>query len=1421
MAKKNLTIVTKAAQTDTSTTSNLIELFKQEAGKVIVGRVEPRIYAFKTDYVPNALKVGDTYRPIKVRMDEWERRYPNSTKLYPPILEKSARAKPDDPNDFTYFRDYSVHLFLENNKKYRLQDKDFQPFVYKSNEFFRDTSKEDVEAAIIDIQNAYKTKTRQYQFYTEEGLPEKPQKPPREEKYEPRDIQQDAINNFTNAWRNKRNNLLMYAVMRFGKTFTAMCCAEQMKARVVVIVSAKKDVKDSWYQIVLGHTKFDGYEFFDADNLLSTSNTISKHLRNNEKNKAAIFLTLQDLFGKGSDGNDIKEKHKELFGNDIKIDLLIVDETHFGARAEQYGKVLQDPKYVKDAKKRDKLDEDDFVETSEGDEVVKAFDAKVKLHLSGTPYRILMGSEFEKEDIVAFFQYSDIVAKKKEWDDKNMDEDEWKNPYYGFPEMVRFAFNPNKSAREKLEELRKNGYTYALSALLKPKSVKKDSKNDYQKFENEKEVLDLLKVIDGTKSDDQLFGFLDYDKLKEGKMCRHIVMVLPYKASCDAMQKLINDNKLNFKNLKNYNIINISGVDVNSSKDVPKCSTICSDVKYNIVKDSLVETVRNIITACEQKGQKTLTLTVNRMLTGCTVPEWDTMLYMKDTSSPQEYDQAIFRLQNPYTKTYIHEALDENGKPVHDKNGKPVIKKIKKDMKPQTLLVDFDPMRLFLLQEHKAQIYDVNTGKIGNSSLEGRIAEELRISPLLTIDPIGNIVKVTAANILEKVSQYHYDRGIREEVDEIPIDMGLYKDPVFRETIAKENEIGSKAGLSIPAHEGEGTDTKIETKGDETEENKNGNVTTSQPTNDSQEEKIWEKKLKSYFVKILLYAYLTDDEVNNLQNISEGLDSNDDNRRIAKHLGIEKSVLQILLGNINRLGHCEMISRLDYKIQDINKLSHNKKLSVEKQVEVALCKFGKLGDAMVITPANIADDMVALLPDDLFKTKDIRLLDIAATSGEFAMALYSRMSNLRIKDGIIKKSIYSIPKSSICYELTRKVYKLLGLNIDNIAEKFDAFDLLKIKDKKNKIDYNKIKQLLGQNKKFSEITLGETTIQNENNMIEFNAIVGNPPYQEQIAEKRSLAKQLFPSFIELGIALCPSYLSLITPSRWFTADGQDNSFPKLRDFVKKNNRFSTIHSYSAKSIFPSTDLATVCVSLWNKNHIGDVEFEEHFGTKDILKRPLFENNMKIILPINKQVSILKKVRSNKSFKSLMTISTGRDAFGIVGKNFKNKSRAEAFQGSIEVQCAYEEVRYYDDCKVTKNRNILNSYKIFTSKGNGGAGLISDDKQVAIIGKAYVAGPGTACTDSLIPFGCFDNQTEAVNLQKYFSTKFLRFLVGIMKVSQNLYQNVYEFVPLQDFTSNSKIVWTKNVSEIDKQLYEMYGLSKDEIAFIEAKIKPMP
>lgn len=132
-----------------------------------------------------------------------------------------------------------------------------------------------------------------------------------------------------------------------------------------------------------------------------------------------------------------------------------------------------------------------------------------------------MGSEFSEEDRIAFYQFTDIVQDQEAWDREHvLDDDykEWDNPYYGFPQMVKFAFNPNESSRKRLEELKSNGVTYAFPALFKSQLVRKTKDGRHKKFVYEQEILDLLQVIDGNKDDNALLGFLNYDKIKTGKM---------------------------------------------------------------------------------------------------------------------------------------------------------------------------------------------------------------------------------------------------------------------------------------------------------------------------------------------------------------------------------------------------------------------------------------------------------------------------------------------------------------------------------------------------------------------------------------------------------------------------------------------------------------------------------------------------------------------------------------------------------------------------------------------------------------------------------------------------------------------------------------------------------------------------------------
>lgn len=188
---------------------------------LITGRVEPYIYAFSTNTIPNYLKVGDTYRPVDTRINEWKKLFPNLVK------EFSAPARIDNN---TIFRDYAVHSFLIDERgRERLLPSTYSNIVYYSKEFFKNATIKDLNDAIIDIQKSASENSGKYQQYTTKRLPitfiYK-----RNLNYAPRPNQVATISNFKNAVNSGYTNLLMYAVMRFRKSFTAICCALEIQA---------------------------------------------------------------------------------------------------------------------------------------------------------------------------------------------------------------------------------------------------------------------------------------------------------------------------------------------------------------------------------------------------------------------------------------------------------------------------------------------------------------------------------------------------------------------------------------------------------------------------------------------------------------------------------------------------------------------------------------------------------------------------------------------------------------------------------------------------------------------------------------------------------------------------------------------------------------------------------------------------------------------------------------------------------------------------------------------------------------------------------------------------------------------------------------------------------------------------------------
>ena len=1361
----------------------------------ITGRVEPRIYAFSTAKIPGYLKVGDTYRPLMVRLKEWRKHFSDLRLEF----EEKAALDPD-----TFFRDYSVHEYLTGSlgkKRLLLQElPGFKEAAYYSKEFFKDTSASEVQEAVDDIKRSYREGSGRYQFYRADTLLPKTYAYPSAGYWTPRPNQQQAIDNFIRAVENGRTNLLMYAVMRFGKSFTALCCAKEKGFRTVLVVSAKADVREEWKKTVQSADNFNkDYVFLSSDELLCDCHAV-KNAQAGGKG-LVVFLTLQDL-----QGDEIKEKHRELL--EKEIDLLIIDETHFGARAEHYGEIIRSAGYLRDIRASFSEEGDDYIDIKDAEERLKFLRVKIKLHLSGTPYRILMGSEFAKEDIISFCQFSDIVKEQQAWDQKYLFHNgqegkqeeaqyqEWDNPYFGFPQMVRFAFRPTESAVRLLEKVRREGMSYAFSELFRPRSISKDKGGGHKKFVHEKEVLELLEAIDGSRQEDSVFPFLDYRRIQEGNMCRHMVMVLPYCASCDALADLIDKRRGNFKNLGQYEIINISGVDGGKT--------------YKTVY-SIKEKIRR----CEENNKKTLTLTVNRMLTGSTVEQWDTMIFLKDTASPQEYDQAVFRLQNQYIRTY----RSDDGKTV------------KYNMKPQTLLVDFDPHRMFAMQEQKSLIYNANTETSGNDRLKERMEEELEISPVITVNK-GKMNQVEAADILLAVSQYSSSRGVRDEAKDLPVDDALLTIQEIKKEIEKQAELGAKGGLKLEAYTGSQTDLdapREDSSNPGDAASKEGGSDRREQQNSENENQddlhTLENKFKTYYARILFFAFLTEDRVASLAEIASCCDSRD-NARLLRNLELDGQVLTLMRKYMNPF----MLSLLDYKIQNMSRLSHDETVDPIQRAVTAMGKFGKLSESEITTPISLACQAVDMLGKDclLELGRNGKLLDLASKMGEFAIAVYLRGRDAGIDPKSLSDSVVSIPTSRVAFEFTRKVYKILGFSTRCIASGFYSSDLLEIRKEDGCIDYEKVSKRLSSKEWIDEIDIRLDESEGEDKKVNFSAVVGNPPYQEEaenISRKNGQKprKNIFQHFVMQAADLSQNNAALICPGlRWMHQSGKGmKSFGK--ELINSDRLDRLIFYPRSSEVFEGIDIPDgISVIHLGKKSEKDTFTYEYIsdGTSVVLERKKPGDALLVANP--KDIVLIEKITGfvqDHHLKFLHDSILPRSLFGI------ESDFIDAYSGEIQLYDHSLPVDYAKKVKVLtndksgpagrskwfvvdrdavkQNKKYIEEWQVVVSSAHPG-GQDGRDNQIEIIDNRSAFGRARVALKS------FATRQEAVNFAAYIGSSFIRFA---FLMSDESLTSLAKFVPdLGDYSNSNPLMDFSG--DIDGQLKKLMGLTKEEADYVE-------
>jgi hypothetical protein len=335
--------------------------------------------------------------------------------------------------------------------------------------------------------------------------------------------------------------------------------------------------------------------------------------------------------------------------------------------------------------------------------------------------------------------------------------------------------------------------------------------------------------------------------------------------------------------------------------------------------------------------------------------------------------------------------------------------------------------------------------------------------------------------------------------------------------------------------------------------------------------------------------------------------------------------------------------------------------------------------------------------------------------------------------------------------------------------------------------------------------------------MKFDVIIGNPPYQLNDDGFGTSAAPIYQDFVNQAIALEPRFLAMVTPSRWFAGGKGLDDF---RESMLADDRIRSIDDYlSASDVFPGVGLkGGICFFLWERDNRGPCLVTTHFNGEhpSTVSRKLLEDGADIFVRFNEGLVILKKVIAvetgqsdslalpeNKRFDRLVS---SRKPFGLetTFKGKKAKGRDNdllIYQNGGTGWVARE--------SISSGEQFIDKWKVFTGRAAPGTGT-RDTYPHRVISTPFIGKPGSVSSETYLCVGPFKTKREAKSALSYLSCRLTRLLILLHKPSQDTTRKVYTFVPTQEWTKT----WT------DDDLYAKYGITNDEIAFIEKVVRPM-
>jgi len=1278
------------------------------------------------------------------------------------------------------------------------------------------------------------------------------------EEFALREEQLKAIDDTIEQYKNSKQ-MLWNAKMRFGKTVSAWELIKRKEYKRTLILTHRPSVREGWFEdyrdlMQFDATKWDWGMRRPSDGSMpkcgigASLQDLRARAAEDPEFHYVYFVSMQDLRGKDKVDKQLWKKTNELIYQ-TKWNLVVVDEAHEGTTTKLGKSVL---------------------------EKLKASNPFM-LYLSGTPYNIL--NQFQDKEIYTWDYLMEQERKEtwavKHPNEKNhyaglarlnivtynlgdvfKHYTQKKDEYFDFGEFFRTWDAKDVAAREENKDTLKEG--------IMPTSAKEGE------FVHEKDVRDFLNLMHDET------GESGYPFANEGyiKYFRHSFWLLPGVASARALSAILQEpNGWWQQEGHQYKIVNVAGNGDTPGQDDKETEDVVEKAKKEAnalqrVKEAIAENERTITLSC---GRLTTGVTVKQWNAVF-------MLFGSTNTQAAGYMQTIFRGQSPLdapdikpdcfafdfspnrTLVVINDYLD---KQPHSGSGskEPMseserqrrlqeekIARIKKFLqfcpviaKTGSTTTRYDD-KLFISQVNRAYAeYVIKNGFSG-----GRLYNNLYELSDDDVAILDQITKELKKHKIEVVSP----KSIKVN-DQMPGGKGK---PGQDKNKDKDKDKGKDTDK-------DSDQSQDNDNGDDNNENGVGNKPTEDPA--AKRRRLAMGVLDQLMIRIPLMLFGLVESTDKL-TLTDFVDSvPDESWNVFIPTGVTKDLFKKIVHLINNEVFITSVDNILTRTKAADALPVTRRVEEIASIlhdfhypdkETVLTPWRAVNMHMVSTLGgyNFYDEDfrnqvyspqlkdVNLITKDVFGDPTSRILEINSKSGVYPLWLAYSLFRFRcpteesasaeqqeqIWKDVVGNNLFVLCMSPMAVAITKRVLVGFKNYPTNCHYQEDLIKLLKSGDDRKDL----IKDL--QTNKYWDMK----DIQGNDVSFRFKAVVGNPPYQLTGGSGGNNDAPIYQEFSSLANEIAESYASIIEPSRWYAA-GRENLLKDYRHFMLNCGKITVLNTYpNGSEVFPRVEIkGGVCFYLYEekkknslchytlfKNGVAD-SCEMDLARFDILIRePMLS---KIVEQVEKVVKE-EELATGSPVPRVNTIISNDTPFGIPSNPrtskktpFKVYSKPspshDVLLFHIENQKRKKEYVALADLK--KNTGAIDVVKVFIP-GSGGSG---NDQWV--LGRPEFAQAHSVCSQSYL-YAAFpksetetqtDAETRARNFISYLSSKFFRALVAAMKITQSAPERVYRFVPLLDLTASSDIDWTKDISDIDCQLFEKFRLSPEQIDFINS------